>query len=870
MYIFTGVPLAISTVAPISSTSDPTSISALFTTPATTTSAVTLAPTTAAGVSAATTTPTDTPVTTTPESPTTSTPTGTTVTTTPESPTTSTPTAPESPTTSTSTTPESPTTPTPTTPESPTTPTPTTPESPTTSTPTGTTVTTTPESPTTSTPTAPESPTTSTSTTPESPTTPTPTTPESPTTPTPTTPESPTTSTPTTPESPTTTTPTGTTATTRPTTSTPTTTSPSPPQTTTTSTASSTTSLACVNGELQNGVCLCPNEWTGETCSVVIGWFAYSEETCENGTTSAGKPKASVRCSRQDGQPGFEHPPQVLECNWTLSDIQQNLTSGADLEILASGAQILTSNPEELTPENVTTAAQIANTLLLSPNSSENVRVAAITTVSQLLDANTVDDSSENNATLGLTLTLEQLSQSQNIPQSQVVQPNLVVQATQIPAAGTQGVQFTALSGLSNSFTANRIQLNSNTSTIEMEQGVTPDALIHIQFPPEAAHTRQGASNVSLGFVLYQNDHFFRSKHFHKERVTVRVLSASVGDYESGIPPPHVEILFRPTSFRHTYEYADALSWISIIGLSVSILGLVVTIIHHIRDSVRRGSSGNKSVKLTQLFIYLSLLAFIITFVSGIENRSRPITIGNDQNIILTEEEHVEPDRGSCTAVAALLQFFLLATFMWNSIYASGLALVLKTVRMSLPPHWTKGSMAVGWGVPAIVMVITLAVAYQVDEPLGYRQEEFCWLAAVDKDKYFDYTKPMFWGFILPLGLILVYNVVLLVVISLTMCRTNPQLKSTKKSSFKKKFLISFSLAVILGVSWLVGYLVLLTSGHANLVFSIIFCLCTTTQGFLIFLLFTARTPSFKAAMSRSVRFVTTFQFSSRTYECYI
>lgn len=50
-----------------------------------------------------------------------------------------------------------------------------------------------------------------------------------------------------------------------------------------------------------------------------------------------------------------------------------------------------------------------------------------------------------------LTVTLDQLSVnlslSLNASQSQVVQPNLVVQSAQIPAANTQGVQFTSLRG---------------------------------------------------------------------------------------------------------------------------------------------------------------------------------------------------------------------------------------------------------------------------------------------------------------------------------------------------------------------------------------------------------------------------------------
>lgn len=50
-----------------------------------------------------------------------------------------------------------------------------------------------------------------------------------------------------------------------------------------------------------------------------------------------------------------------------------------------------------------------------------------------------------------LTQTLDQLSvnlsSSLNTTQSQVVQPNLVVQSAQVPAADTQGVQFTSLTG---------------------------------------------------------------------------------------------------------------------------------------------------------------------------------------------------------------------------------------------------------------------------------------------------------------------------------------------------------------------------------------------------------------------------------------
>lgn len=52
-----------------------------------------------------------------------------------------------------------------------------------------------------------------------------------------------------------------------------------------------------------------------------------------------------------------------------------------------------------------------------------------------------------------------------------------------------------------------------------------------------------------------------------------------------------------------------------------------------------------------------------------------------------------------------------------------------------------------------------------------------CWLAGVNTNNQFDFAKPMFWGFLFPVGLILVYNVVLLVVTAMTMCKIDPKLR---------------------------------------------------------------------------------------------
>ncbi|XP_064823400.1 adhesion G-protein coupled receptor G7-like [Oncorhynchus masou masou] len=148
--------------------------------------------------------------------------------------------------------------------------------------------------------------------------------------------------------------------------------------------------MVCINGsELKRGVCICPDEWTGETCSngnfcnstskdgfsfprTLVGWSAYSEVLRDKKTTT-GLPEASARCLKDTGSPMFG-PPHILQCEFTLSNIQGNISSSSgDLLQLAFSSQILTSQPEQLSADNITTAAQIANTLLQSANITEDI-----------------------------------------------------------------------------------------------------------------------------------------------------------------------------------------------------------------------------------------------------------------------------------------------------------------------------------------------------------------------------------------------------------------------------------------------------------------------------------------------------------------
>lgn len=131
---------------------------------------------------------------------------------------------------------------------------------------------------------------------------------------------------------------------------------------------------------------------------------------------------------------------------------------------------------------------------------------------------------------------------------------------------------------------------------------------------------------------------------------------------------------------------------------------IVSTQCHHLSSVCKtvKDRQGNFNAKLVLLYIYITLLAFILIFLCGAKNHHKSyegqLELDLQTNNIPENSKHVEPDAGPCTAMTALLHYFLLATFMWNSIYGTQLVLLICSLRNSLPPYWTRLSHVVGWG----------------------------------------------------------------------------------------------------------------------------------------------------------------------------
>ncbi|XP_048868723.1 adhesion G-protein coupled receptor G7 isoform X2 [Brienomyrus brachyistius] len=634
-----------------------------------------------------------------------------------------------------------------------------------------------------------------------------------------------------------------------------------------------------------------------------VGWFSYSNELCTSSEGSTGLPKATTQCTNDNGRPTFQRA-QTFRCGTSLGDLQQMINS-TNASTIAISTQILTSKPETLTAENITMAAKITTTLLLGSSLKEAINFTVVT-ISQLLKASRSEFSSQTSSVIeSLTSALENFTLTVGSSQSEtVVQPNLAMKSLKVNVShgAAQGIQFSATPSTTQSFVSDRIY-TSSVPQLTINKTTPTGVNIFIKFPQE--RTQEA---MKVGFVLYQNDKFFQSRRFATPLGTTRnVITGSISSDTVGLRktvPEFVELLYQPPpirnatlydfacvfwdyslgdwstegcfksnrlsetdlargmvgcvcnhttsfsmllSFRKDVKYSKAMDIITFVGCFLSVIALSATILLELIVSKSRKSNTT----MILVSIYSSLLLFNLLFIFGANKPPVVGTVMADRsgNHMLKSDLHVDRDSGPCTAVTALMHFFLLATFTWNALYAMQMLLTnlrrtqLCSLRLS-QSRFTVISLIVGWGFPLVLTSFTLAVSYSVENPLNYRQQEFCWLATMDENGTFDPRRTLLWSFLLPVAVLLFFNTVELVYFSITAVRQarrtrrRSKTKTNNSCTLLKEVISSISLAVLLGLTWLIGYLLLVSHDpDVHTVLSIIFCVFNTTQGIQIFLL---------------------------------
>ncbi|XP_060707259.1 adhesion G protein-coupled receptor F5-like [Hemiscyllium ocellatum] len=250
-----------------------------------------------------------------------------------------------------------------------------------------------------------------------------------------------------------------------------------------------------------------------------------------------------------------------------------------------------------------------------------------------------------------------------------------------------------------------------------------------------------------------------------------------------------------------------ALSYITIIGVAISIGSLLITII--IEAIVWKHVTKNKTSYIRHvgiLNIAVNLLVADIWFIVA-----SAIETGNIQ---------------ACTAATFFIHFFYLALFFW--MLTLGLLLVY---RLLFPFHDLSRSVmrgisfAIGYLPPLIISIITIGVTFPRN---SYTREDACWLG-------WETEYPLL-AFVIPALVIIAINVIILIIVIFKLLRPTigdgSRANNQESDAFKQIVRSIAVLTPILGLTWAFG--IPTFQQDSPLAFHYIFTILNAFQGFFI------------------------------------
>ncbi|XP_001502816.3 adhesion G protein-coupled receptor F4 isoform X1 [Equus caballus] len=262
-------------------------------------------------------------------------------------------------------------------------------------------------------------------------------------------------------------------------------------------------------------------------------------------------------------------------------------------------------------------------------------------------------------------------------------------------------------------------------------------------------------------------------------------------------------ILMSPKSIDN-----KVLDYITCIGLSISILSLILCLIIEATVWSR--------VVVTEIS-YMRHVCIVNIAVS--------LLIANVWFIIASNFNKKPQDYNWCVAVTFLSHFFYLSLFFWMLFKALLIMYgILVIFRRMIKSRLMVIGFAIGYGCPLIISVTTVAITMPRK---GYVRPDACWLN-------WDNSKALL-AFVIPALVIVAVNLVVVLVVAFNTQR--PSIGSSKSQDVAIIMRISKNVAILtplLGLTWGFGIATLIEG--TSLIFHIIFALLNAFQGFFILL----------------------------------
>lgn len=272
--------------------------------------------------------------------------------------------------------------------------------------------------------------------------------------------------------------------------------------------------------------------------------------------------------------------------------------------------------------------------------------------------------------------------------------------------------------------------------------------------------------------------------------------------------------------------HQGALNIITLLGSTLSILGIIGIFITAFCFRAWREKASSKVLLQLSLAILLQMTLF--SFFSTEKYR---YTIDT------------ETEKRACIALGSSLHYSVLVTFSWMLITAflqfKRYVIVLGSLK---PDRFFLKSFIVGWGFPLIPIVVVLAI-----DPYLYIPKEYgiCYPQGL----------AFIFSVLLPVGIIVLANLIVFIFVIYSILKIGSNkpgnVARCEHSMTPSQLRVSIFLFFLLGLTWIFG---LMAASQASIIFSYLFCLTATIQGFVLFLYFIVLDPITRKLWRESFR----------------
>ncbi|KAM9741730.1 adhesion G-protein coupled receptor G6 isoform 2-T2 [Menidia menidia] len=253
---------------------------------------------------------------------------------------------------------------------------------------------------------------------------------------------------------------------------------------------------------------------------------------------------------------------------------------------------------------------------------------------------------------------------------------------------------------------------------------------------------------------------------------------------------------------------SQILTVISYIGCGISAIFLGITLLTYLFfEKLRQDYPSKILINLSVAMLGLNMLFLLNSWFSSFSNH------------------------GLCITTAALLHYFLLASFTWMGLEAVHMYLALVKVFNTYVRYYILKFCAVGWGMPLLMVILLLAIDKDAYGNLNPEEAsvgllttgQFCW---IQNDIYFYVTVMAF------VFLILLFNISVFIIVLIQIRRMSASKLSANCRSYQQNVRAVISLSVLLGLTWSMGFF---SFGPGKVVMMYLFSICNTLQGFFVF-----------------------------------